>query len=1023
VAFSTAAMAQQAQQTDSADTNDANTEVIEVKGVRQTIQSSISIKRESTEIVDGISANDIGDLPALSIGEALETLTGASSHREQGGATEISIRGLGPFLGSNVINGREATNGSGDRSINFSQFPSELFSKAAIYKTQSAELIEGGVSGQIHLDTVKPLDFGKRRFQMDYKLEYNPDNEDLIDPVRDFGNRLTASYVDQFKTDRFGEIGIAIGAQRRLSNNPEQEARTGTAFSACNVDPGFLGGINIDDADCEQNGGELNLRVDPETGEAPDADTPFVYARSQYSYRQNITDDSRDSLFGAIQWRPSDRLEINADVQVADRTFSEIRNDLIFAEVDELDGFNVPLSERLPIPLTATSSGALRSFTVSQTMETLSNYVERDEQYLGGGINFAFDVSDTLRVSFDVSYSDTERTEDEIQTRLQIGDRDLFGNNLPGTSNEGTSAVETGAEIFQNGSLLPVWTFQNFDVNYSPAFFEAPRVRLDLEQFRNNNIVAARTDFDYIPEWEHISAIKGGLRFSRLRFDTVPGGGNSGGNNRFQATFSDASGAAANLACANPAFRDTAFLSGETGGRPLFTNVDENGNVIAAGTGNSFASFDPICLAETLLNTLMFTDENGNEVMRTIANSFPVTDDFDRQDISAVDVQEETFAGYLQADYDTFIGDYGVRGNFGVRVIHTDVSSASFRGPLTANRDPDSGAIISISSDPNELERVIGGGSYTEVLPSVNLVVDVSDDILVRSALYRALSRPDPSDLGFGRLFLSLDEDSDAGGDLNNIIANATAIGNPFLEPLMSWNGDVAVEWYPNDDTILALGLYYKRFNGGFDNSSQVEVFEVFDPASTEIVDVETVVTTPVTTDENSELYGLELTATHSFAYLDSWLNGFGFKLSYNYAQSNFEFEDDAFGTSTIIDDGELIERVGIALPADIFGFSEHVFAGQLYYQYEGFNAQINYKFRSEYFQQFVNTPGAVRFIGDTEVWEAKVSYRPNRNWRFSLEAINIFDEPRRQYRPSRDNFSEINVYGPRLFAGVQYRY
>ena len=103
----------------------------------------------------GALDDDIGDLPALSIGEALETLTGASSHREQGGATEISIRGLGPYLGSTVMNGREAANGSGDRSVNFSQFPSELFNKVAIYKTQSAELIEGGVSGQIHLDTIK----------------------------------------------------------------------------------------------------------------------------------------------------------------------------------------------------------------------------------------------------------------------------------------------------------------------------------------------------------------------------------------------------------------------------------------------------------------------------------------------------------------------------------------------------------------------------------------------------------------------------------------------------------------------------------------------------------------------------------------------------------------------------------------------------------------------------------------------------------------------------------------------------
>ena len=67
------------------------------------MQSSIDIKRNSTQIVDGLSAEEIGAIPALSIGAALETITGATSHRENGGATELSVRGLGPFLGTTVV--------------------------------------------------------------------------------------------------------------------------------------------------------------------------------------------------------------------------------------------------------------------------------------------------------------------------------------------------------------------------------------------------------------------------------------------------------------------------------------------------------------------------------------------------------------------------------------------------------------------------------------------------------------------------------------------------------------------------------------------------------------------------------------------------------------------------------------------------------------------------------------------------------------------------------------------------------
>ena len=144
-----ASAATSAQETDQSTTSIEEIEEITVLGTRGTIQRSIDLKRNSTQIVDGLSAEEIGEIPALSIGAALETITGATSHRENGGATELSVRGLGPFLGTTVINGREATNGGGNRAVNFSIFPSEMFNQIAIHKTQSAEYIEGAVSGQI----------------------------------------------------------------------------------------------------------------------------------------------------------------------------------------------------------------------------------------------------------------------------------------------------------------------------------------------------------------------------------------------------------------------------------------------------------------------------------------------------------------------------------------------------------------------------------------------------------------------------------------------------------------------------------------------------------------------------------------------------------------------------------------------------------------------------------------------------------------------------------------------------------
>ena len=174
------------------------------------MQSTIDIKRTSTQIVDGLSSDEIGDIPALSIGDALETITGATSHQENGGATELSVRGLGPFLGTTVVNGREATNGGGNRAVNFSIFPSEMFNKIAIHKSQSAEYIEGAVSGQVHLDTKKPLVYGKRLLQADIKAAHSPD-ESNITGGQDFGSRATFAYIDQFEFDSGARLGVSLG--------------------------------------------------------------------------------------------------------------------------------------------------------------------------------------------------------------------------------------------------------------------------------------------------------------------------------------------------------------------------------------------------------------------------------------------------------------------------------------------------------------------------------------------------------------------------------------------------------------------------------------------------------------------------------------------------------------------------------------------------------------------------------------------------------------------------------------------
>jgi TonB-dependent receptor len=967
-----------AQEANAENENDAanDVELIEVVGTRKTIQTQIAIKREATTVVDGLSAEDIGDLPALSIGEALESITGAASHRENGGATEITIRGLGPFLSATHINGREATNGSGDRSVNFSQFPSELMKKVAIYKTQDASMIEGGVAGVITLETLKPLDFGKQRFQAELKGNYNPDQANVENSLASgLGFRGTLSYVDQFEFENGQALGLTVGVQRQEISQPEAEARssspTGSSLWACLNDPtntstGFFRDTagDCEDGSAAGNNQGYETEIDPATGRAVDAGTPYAWTGSSRSFRQNETSDERDALFVGVQFRPSDSWDINLDVQISDRTQEEARHDLIYLQKRATPGVTGQ-------NLITNSDGGILHWEGADRFESAGEQYSREENYRGYGLNIEHFVTDELTVSADFSYSQTKREELQISNRGRTSFRPEFSWDL--------------------GEYIPNLTVTDFDVTDISNFTADLRTRLDRENMRDNEIVSARVDFDYALNSETFSSVQGGVRVSELTF--VQFGGTNGNGSRNEFTLDEGITSAIDvLEGCQIDFPETDFLSTVSDG-DLITNVDSSGAVVQSGTGSSWATYDNVCFSEAVVSS------QGAEF------GYP---DVEYENAGTVDVTEETTSAYLMANYDTEMWGKFIRGNFGLRVVNTEVTSIGFRQGFDVLTD-DLGVLSLVTND--SIERIVGGGDYTEVLPSFNLVVDYSEDILLRAGIYRGMSRADPSDLGFSRTFQTDDEVAPV--SISDLLTGVNGSGNPNTQPLMSWNYDVAFEWYPNEDSIVAISLYYKQFNGGFQQRTVLENFVV------DGVDVSLPITNSVTTDQDSDLLGLEA----SLAY--RWDTGIGVKIGYNFADTDFEFEDSLYGDTFITDiDGVTTQLTeGIVEPGAVPGFSEHVFSGQIYYQAGDFDTALIYKYRSEYFQPYTTNGTRLRYVDDVGVWEARASYKINKNIRVKFEAINLFSEPKSTFYYSRGNPGEVNDYGPRLFAGISFKY
>lgn len=236
-----------AQATDTEQTAGAVTDLdkVQVTGLRRAIEGAISVKRDSTSIVEAISAEDIGRLPDVSIAESLARLPGLAAQRVAGRAQVISVRGLSPDFSTTLLNGREVVSTGDNRSVEFDQYPSELVSGVTVYKTPDAGLVGQGLSGTVDMQTARPLSYNERVIAIGGRYQRNSLGKAAnVDP---YGNRFNVSYIDQF-ADR--TIGLTIGYAH--TDMPIQENQVGLyepwqPVNAQRPRPGVADGVYFSD--------------------------------------------------------------------------------------------------------------------------------------------------------------------------------------------------------------------------------------------------------------------------------------------------------------------------------------------------------------------------------------------------------------------------------------------------------------------------------------------------------------------------------------------------------------------------------------------------------------------------------------------------------------------------------------------------------------------------------------------------------------------------------------------------------
>lgn len=183
-------------------------EAIVVSGFRASLESAVNEKKNSEQIVESVSAEDIGKLPDASIGESIARLPGVTSQRLNGRANVIAIRGFGPDFSQTLLNGREQTSTGDNRAVEFDQYPSEVVNQVVVYKSPTASLVGQGLVGTIDVRTIRPLEYGKSVLAVGAKGAY-ADLGALNAGSKKYGYRVNATFVDQFADDT---IGIALAA-------------------------------------------------------------------------------------------------------------------------------------------------------------------------------------------------------------------------------------------------------------------------------------------------------------------------------------------------------------------------------------------------------------------------------------------------------------------------------------------------------------------------------------------------------------------------------------------------------------------------------------------------------------------------------------------------------------------------------------------------------------------------------------------------------------------------------------------
>lgn len=964
---------QQPAQDAAAATDDAGPGIV-VTGFRRSLEAALDAKRNSNLILESVTAEDIGKFPDQNITESLQRLPGVQIDRENGQGTKVRIRGLEQNVtvlnGELFVTGQEVFKvgeGNFTRTDSLESVPSELIGGVEVFKSPNASLLEGGLGGIVNLKTRNPLDL-KNGLTVAGNARFNKANG--IDGWKPTG-ALVASY--NFN-DKFGII-------------------VSGSYSETNGHYDILGG---------ENRGNWAFGA----GRRDTATVPTNYYAPEYRY---LTDrDQYRTRWGVsvgLAYRPTDTLSLDLEY---------FHSNL---KVDTREGsVKFPFGQGESLGLLPGSeingNGVLLSGTVrAQSAEAIS--VVDVSTIKSDNLQFStkFDNGSNVRATIAATYSNGKLFRDVANNDVRFTSytvrQGTVGGPLVGGIALNSAAPATFDFTYKNGALPTFGIAANSpqDLFSNPAygFFKSHWAFGDRSKIDGHSI---RGDFawDVDPSESGKITLSTGFRYGQRKVDFTSG--------RYLADYSGKGELDATRIPA--AERDPAFNYNYTPfgyfqdgaiGYKICDLPEANKPAAFAGCsrfGNSPALITPYDTftsnagrVETLLSPIVpggkLLIQNRAQMvnaLKWIQDLYPSTPfDFYQDPLQTFLVKEETKTGYVMAD----IGgkDDGFHVNVGVRIVDTKLKVDQNQGtanPTFWGTDSWNGVVRDF--DTTSVQR-----SYTDFLPSLNVVVDATDSLKARASASRVVSRQPLFDLGRG---FATDFTRDAATD--RFLFTSGSRGNAALDPYRAYQFDLGLEYYFGRQGLVSAGFFWKEVDS-FVVTQTVPVF-VNDQGGGRIGPV----SQPVN-GSGGRVKGFELAAQYAFPF------GLGFTANYTFSDTSTEFAND-FDT-------------GLPLP----GVSKHSFNGQVYFETHGFAARASYSWRSKaYLGNFgFGDGGVTRTLGIYQrpygQLDGQISYQVTPNFNVFLEGINLNKENTKTYLQFPELPFRYESGSRRIFAGVRFNF